>query len=332
MIRRRETAGNGLRRMTAARWRLAVTIGVLAAVLATARTLVNSAAAQAPAGTTAATSTDDLGGPQPKTAGANEPKSSDAERAKGNVVEFKGIPQTPSEWIADPKQRLWLVPFVVSSIVAVWFSIERLVVLRKRRVIPNAFVERVLLNVEQGKLDAEQALKLCDENDSAVAQVFAHAVRKWGKPSVEIEQAIIDGGERAVSGLRAHLRALSFIATINPLFGLYGTVVGMILAFNDIALAGSMGRTDQLATGIGVALLTTAWGLSVAIPTQIMYTFFVGKIDGLVSEIDGHAQTLANLISAEALSGGTANASRPKMVRRPLPLGQADSKKTATAE
>ncbi len=327
MIRRWNSASNGRQgRQTAARWRLAITLTVLVGVLGTARVLVNSAVAQAPS------PTDDLSGPQAtsdetKAAGAAKPAA-----AKGGAAAFKGIPQTPSEWIADPQQRIWLLPFVASSIVAMWFSIERMVVLRKRRVIPKAFVERVLLNVEQGKLDAEQALKLCEENDSPVAQVFAHAIRKWGKPSVEIEQAIIDGGERAVSHLRTHLRALSFIASIHPLFGLFGTVVGMIQAFNDIALAGSMGRTDQLATGIGVALLTTAWGLSVAIPTQILYSFFVGKVDGLVSEIDNHTQLLSNLISAESLSGSLSNAPRPKLARRPMPLGPTDSKKAAATE
>ncbi len=329
------------RKSLTVRWRVAFLVVLLAMILAGVRSLVNTTWAQAPAaGEAAATSepspTADLDGPkeQPDAAvGGPTAAKTGGSKTAGNQKkgeDFKGIPTTPTDIFRE--MGIWLIPFAASSILGVWFSIERLVVLRRRRVIPKAFVDRLLLNVEQGKLDPEQALNLCEENNSPTAQVFAHAIRKWGKPSVEIEQAIIDGGERAISHLRTHLRALSFIATINPLFGLYGTVVGMIQAFNDIAKAGAMGRTDQLATGIGVALLTTAFGLSIAIPAQIMYTFFVGKVDTLVSEIDGHAQSLSNLISAEALTGSLSQAPRPRIVRRDAPSASAVPKKAAAAE
>jgi len=213
-----------------------------------------------------------------------------------------GIPTTPIEVIAQ--LRWWIVPFVVASIVAVWFSIERLVVLRRSRVIPRPFVERFLKHLEEGLLDPESALSLCEENGSPVAEVFAHGVRKWGKPSVEIEQAIIDGGERQVSQLRKHLRVLNGVATVTPLLGLLGTVVGMIKAFNDIATVGAMGRPEQLAVGIAIALLTTAFGLAIAIPSLIMYLYLAGRVDSLVSEMDLLAQNVVQLISAEALSGG----------------------------
>ena len=68
-----------------------------------------------------------------------------------------------------------------------------------------------------------------------MADVFLHGVRKWGKPSVEIEQAVIDGGERQISQLKKRLRVLNGVATLSPLIGLLGTVIGMIQAFNDIA-------------------------------------------------------------------------------------------------
>ncbi|HLQ43231.1 MAG TPA: MotA/TolQ/ExbB proton channel family protein [Planctomycetaceae bacterium] len=334
MTRRRNVAELGTRRVLASGWRLAMLVCLLVGVLAAVRSLTSTTWAQPPADREAASGlspTDDLAGPpsQTETVGTTTKKSSEKNGKDKGAEKVKGIPTTPNDIVTE--MGVWMIPFAASSILAVWFSIERLVVLRKRRVIPKAFVDRLLANIEQGKLDAEQSLKLCDENDSPTAQVFAHALRKWGKPSVEIEQAIIDGGERAIGHLRVHLRALSFIASINPLIGLYGTVVGMILAFNDIAKAGSMGRTDQLATGIGLALLTTAFGLSIAIPTQTMYTFFVAKIDSLVSEIDGHAQTLVNLISSEALSGNLSTL-RPKLVRRPLASAGAESKKVAATE
>ncbi|NOX55826.1 MAG: MotA/TolQ/ExbB proton channel family protein [Planctomycetes bacterium] len=227
-----------------------------------------------------------------------------------------GIPTNPTEIILE--LRWWIVPFVLASIIAVWFAIERLVVLRRSRVIPRPFVERFLQHLEQGLLDPTSALELCEQNGSPVAAVFAHGVRKWGKPSVEVEQAIIDGGERQISQLRKHLRVLNGVATVTPLLGLLGTVVGMIKAFNDIAVAGAMGRPDQLAVGIAIALLTTAFGLAIAIPSLIMYMYLAGRVDTLVAEMDFLAQNVVQLICAEALAGGSIPVAR-KTPREPPP-------------
>jgi biopolymer transport protein ExbB len=169
-------------------------------------------------------------------------------------------------------------------------------------VIPKDFVTRFVDHLEQGQLDRRTALKLCEENSSPIASIFAHAVRKWGKPSVEVEQAIIDGGERQVSQLRKHLRVINAVATISPLLGLLGTVMGMMQCFYDIASSSAMGKAEQLAGGIGIALITTAGGLAVAIPALILYLYFVGRVDNLVMEMDLLAQRVANLISAESLS------------------------------
>jgi biopolymer transport protein ExbB len=196
----------------------------------------------------------------------------------------------------------WLIPFALATLIALWFSTERLVVLRRGRVIPKPFVERFLKHLEDGTLSKAEALEVCEENGSPVAQVFAHGVRKWGKPSVEVEQAIIDGGERQVAQLRSHLRVINGVATVTPLLGLLGTVWGMFEAFNDIAAAGSMGNTTVLASGIALALLTTAAGLVIAIPSLIVYMFLSGRVDSLVMDMDELSQNIVHTISAEALT------------------------------
>ena len=132
--------------------------------------------------------------------------------------------------------------------------------------------------------------------------MFVHGIRKWGKPSVEVEQAIIDGGERQVALLRKHLRVLNGVATVAPLIGLLGTVIGMIQAFNDIAGASAMGRPEELAVGIGLALLTTAVGLSIAIPALTLYMFLASRVDTLVMEMDDVSQNVVQLISGEAIA------------------------------
>lgn len=196
----------------------------------------------------------------------------------------------------------WLIPFALATLIALWFSTERLVVLRRGRVIPRPFVERFLKHLEDGTLSRAEALEVCEENGSPVAQVFAHGVRKWGKPSVEVEQAIIDGGERQVAQLRSHLRVINGVATVTPLLGLLGTVWGMFEAFNDIAAAGSMGNTTVLASGIALALLTTAAGLVIAIPALIVYMYLSGRVDSLVMDMDELSQNIVLSISAEALA------------------------------
>jgi biopolymer transport protein ExbB len=196
----------------------------------------------------------------------------------------------------------FVVPFVIASVIAMWFSIERLVVLRRGRVLPRPFIQRFLQHLEQGQVDRESALELCEENGSPVASVFAHGIRKWGKPSVEVEQAIIDGGERQVSQLRKHLRVVNGVATVTPLIGLLGTVIGMITAFNEIANTGPLGKAQELAVGISLALLTTAAGLMIAIPSLIMYMYLAGRVDALVMEMDHLAQNVVHLISAEGLA------------------------------
>ncbi len=232
-------------------------------------------------------------------AAKSQPAANEAAEAPAN--QRMAIPYTPEE-LVDAVGWYFLAPFLFASFIAIWFGIERLVVLRRGRVIPRAFVDRFLQHLEQGKLDQDSALELCEENGSPVASVFAHGVRKWGKPSVEVEQAIIDGGERQVSQLRKHLRILNGVSTVTPLVGLLGTVIGMIMAFNEIAAADAMGKADKLAVGIAMALLTTALGLMIAIPALILYMYLAGRVDSLVMEMDLLAQDVVHLISMEALA------------------------------
>jgi biopolymer transport protein ExbB len=192
---------------------------------------------------------------------------------------------------------------VLCSFLLVAFFLERCISLRRGRVIPRPFVTRFLSQLREGQLDREQALELCKENGSPVANVFMGAVRKWGRPGVEVEQGVIDAGERATNGLRRYLRVFYAVATVGPLLGLMGTVLGMIQTFNVIAdpASDALGRAAPLAGGIAKALLNTAGGLAVAIPASILYVFFVSRVDRLVIEIDRLAQEVVNVISAEDL-------------------------------
>ena len=196
---------------------------------------------------------------------------------------------------------------LLCSFLLMAFFLERCVSLRRGRVIPKPFVTRFLQQLSEGQLDRQQALDLCIENGSPVANVFAGAVRKWGRPGVEVEQGVIDAGERVTNGLRRYLRVFYAVATVGPLLGLMGTVLGMIKTFNVIAdpASDALGRAAPLAGGIAKALLNTAGGLAVAIPASILYVFFVSRVDRHVIEIDRLAQEVVNVVSAEDLAGRT---------------------------
>jgi biopolymer transport protein ExbB len=205
-----------------------------------------------------------------------------------------------------------MFPLLACSFTLLVFTFERAISLRRGRIIPRPFVKRFIHQLESGQLDKEQALLICAENSSPVAKVFTAAVKKWGRPAVEMEQAIMDAGERGANELRKFVRVFNGLATVSPLLGLLGTVFGIIRAFNDIAVSDAMGRMEMLSTGISEALFTTAMGLSVAIPAVCLYMYFTSCVDRLVMRFDALGQEVVDLISAEALQQTAQARSRAK--------------------
>jgi len=221
-----------------------------------------------------------------------------------------GRPVAPSAPQAIPTKSMlstfrdggpMMLPIAGCSFALLVYVFERFIALRRGRVIPGPFVRRFLEQLHEGQLDREKALKLCEANRSPVASVFAAAVRKWGKSSVEVEQAILDAGERVNNQLRNHLRLMNGISQVAPLLGLLGTVLGMIASFNGISAAdGAEGQREMLAGGIAQALISTASGMFVAIPALTAYLYFVGRADRLITEIDALGQELVELIAGDA--------------------------------
>ena len=225
----------------------------------------------------------------------NAGNPADAAKEKMSIIPTRDL----SRIISDAGPLMFAIAFCSFLLVA--FFLEKVISLRRSRVIPKPFVRRFLQQLHDGELDRDKAMQLCEENGSPVALVFAGAVRKWGRPGVEVEQGVIDSGERMTNGLRQYLRVFYGVATVGPLLGLMGTVLGMIETFNVIAAGEALGRTELLAGGIAKALLNTAGGLAVAIPASILYVFFVSRIDRLVMDIDRLSQEIVNTISAEEI-------------------------------
>lgn len=221
------------------------------------------------------------------------------------AVENAGIGTVTSEKNLFEIMRsggVMMIPLLVCSFVTLVFLFERAVSLRNGRIIPRPYVKRFLHQVREGKLDRDGAIALCGESGSPISEVFEAVVKKWGRPSVEIEQTIIDAEDRITPDLRRYTRLFSAVVTISPLLGLLGTVIGMIRLFDAISGSDAMGRTELLAAGISEALLTTAAGLLLAIPALCIHLYFIGRIERLLMTIDDLAQELAGMISAEALA------------------------------
>ena len=197
-----------------------------------------------------------------------------------------------------------MIPIAICSLILLVFVFERFIGLRKGRIIPSPFVKRVLNQVRSGELNRESAIEVCERNGSAIANVFKAGFSKWGRPSIELEQAVLDEGEREANHLRRYLRMINGVATVCPLLGMLGTVLGMIHAFDAIAAADPTLTEPSMtiATGISQALLTTAAGLTVAIPALIAYLFFSGRVDRHVMELDSLGMKIVNLVSAESIA------------------------------
>ena len=231
----------------------------------------------------------------------SEPPPPAASRAKAEP--FAKQPLVPTRNIADIMRKGGPLMYVLAlcSVIGVAFVFERFVSLRRSRIIPNAFVKRFLEQVREGSLDRERALAVCAENPCPISEVFASAVRKWGRSGMELEQAVMDAGERVANELRKYLRVFAALHIIGPLLGLLGTVFGMITAFNAVATSEALGRPERLAEGISQALLNTAFGLAIAIPAQSFYFYFVSRVDRLIMSMDALGQELVSSISAEGL-------------------------------
>ncbi|WP_235935034.1 MotA/TolQ/ExbB proton channel family protein [Candidatus Laterigemmans baculatus] len=201
-----------------------------------------------------------------------------------------------------------MIPLAICSLVVMALAVERLVVLRRGRVIPRPFVRRFTECVQDGQLSYEEALEICDEFECPVAEVFHATVKRWGRPTVEVEQAVLDAGERVADGLRRYLRLFHAISNVAPLLGLLGTVLGMIQAFETLSSTGGGSPSEMLAAGISQALITTAAGLSVAIPAYLAYIYFSARADRYLVEIDAICQQVVDSISAEGLQSGSGRA------------------------
>jgi biopolymer transport protein ExbB len=182
-----------------------------------------------------------------------------------------------------------MIPLGICSLVAVTLFLERLIILRQKNVIDPLFLKELheLTRTSNPKLD--KAYELSVNSKSPIAQILKVGIDRWRKNrGLEyIEKGLEEAALREVSFLERSLRGFKIIAGIAPLLGLLGTVYGMIHAFQIVALSSeAMGKAAKLANGIYEAMVTTAAGLTIAIPTLLVFYFFARKVDSFTDQIE----------------------------------------------
>lgn len=188
----------------------------------------------------------------------------------------------------------WLmVPILACSIIAAAIIIERFVNLRRKRVLPAGILERVRQWAAQRELDRQHIEQL--QRSSPLGRVLAAALVNRRREREVIKDSVEDTGRHVVHELERFLNTLGTIAGITPLLGLLGTVIGMIEVFSAIMIHG-VGDPNQLAGGISQALITTAAGLTVAIPSYFFYRYFRGLVRAYVVEMEQQSMELLHTI------------------------------------
>jgi len=186
-------------------------------------------------------------------------------------------------------------PLLLASIIAVALILERLVALRRSKVVPPGLLQRVVAEYRQKGVTAAMLGDL--EAQSPLGRVLGAGLRNVGSSREIMKEAIEEAGGVVSHNLERYLTTLGTIASISPLMGLFGTVVGMIEIFGSQAPGGS--NPIQLAHGISVALYNTGFGLLIAIPSMIFWRHFRALVDSFVVEMQQQAVRLVEVLHGQ---------------------------------
>ncbi|MDD5367208.1 MAG: MotA/TolQ/ExbB proton channel family protein [Gallionellaceae bacterium] len=186
-------------------------------------------------------------------------------------------------------------PLIIASIVSLAIMFERTYSLRRSQIIPPDLLEQTLAALRQEGSNSNTLRVLAE--GSPFGRVLAAGVRNHKSSREVMKEAVEESGRAVAHDLGRYLTTLGTIASVAPLLGLLGTVIGMVEIFGSQTPTG--GNPAVLAHGISVALYNTAFGLIVAIPSMILYRFFRGKVDALLVEMEQQALTLVELLHGE---------------------------------
>lgn len=229
---------------------------------------------------------------EPETPVAEEvpaaPVTTDSEEAEGAT----GFQMLKEKFIEG---NWFFMSFVLLCLIfGLAFSLERIITLNIASVNTDKLLSRIDDNLKSG--DMEGAKEVCRSTQGPTASVIYEGLRNAGGGPAEVEKAIVSYGSVQMGLLEKGLVWISLCIAIAPMLGFMGTVIGMIQAFDDIERVGDL-SPSVVAGGIKVALLTTVFGLIVAIILQLFYNYIISKIDGIVNKMEEATYTLVDVMA-----------------------------------
>ncbi|MEK7790744.1 MAG: MotA/TolQ/ExbB proton channel family protein [Deltaproteobacteria bacterium] len=202
------------------------------------------------------------------------------------------------EWFIKGGPVMW--PILTCSIVALAIFLERILSLRRHKIIPRDLSDTVDELVSQKKFS--EAKTLCKQNKSSFSKIVLTALKHEGKQRNLIKENVEESGKKESLQLGKNIHALATIAHISPLLGLLGTVLGMLHVFSVITEKG-VGNAQSLAGGISQALITTVAGLIVAIPTVVAYRYLNARVKTFVTEIEEYSLKIVDELTGAPTAG-----------------------------
>jgi len=189
-----------------------------------------------------------------------------------------------------------MVLIVLSSVVSLAICIERFYTLNPRKIAPPHLLATVWKQLKRGELDGEKLRNL--KQSSHLGRILAAGLGNAYHGRDVMKESIQEAASHVIHDLERYLNTLGTIAAVTPLLGLLGTVLGMIKVFAEIMTQGT-GNASALAGGISEALITTAAGLTVAIPSLVMHRYFTGRIDAIVVELEQETIKLVDALHSQ---------------------------------
>jgi len=199
-----------------------------------------------------------------------------------------------SIWEMAQKGGWIMLVLAVFSVIAVYIFIERFLIIKKASKEEDNFMNNIRDFMHNGQI--EPAMTLCKSNSSPIARMIEKGISRIGKPLNDINAAIENVGKLQVSRLEKNIATLATIAGAGPMIGFLGTVIGMIVAFYDMSMAGNNIDIALLSNGIYQAMVTTVAGLIVGIVAYICYNILVARIEKLVYKLEARATEFMDLL------------------------------------
>lgn len=197
-------------------------------------------------------------------------------------------------------------PFIMSaificSIIALAITLERFFYYKKINLGTDKLLDRIAKAISMNHY--EEVLAICDSKPSPVTNLVKAGIKHRKEDEARIQDAIKDAASLEIPKLEKFLTTLGSIASIAPLLGLLGTVMGNMETFGVVGAGASLGNMEQLAQGISKALLTTAFGLVVAIPSTVVYNHYTNKVNNMILKLEIQANNLIQMLIKQEKRG-----------------------------